>query len=66
MNTHSPQQALQYADTVLLLDHGTIKHWGKPDNILTTPNIAKLYGTPLEIIETTIANGDARKVLVTI
>lgn len=65
MNTHSPQQALQYADKVILLDHGTIKQWGKPDDILNTSNVADLYGTPLEIIETTTTNGDKRKILVT-
>lgn len=66
MNTHSPQQVLQYADTVILLNNGTIKQWGKPNDILTTRNVADLYDTPLEIIETTITNGDTRKILVTI
>lgn len=66
MNTHSPQQVLQYADTVILLNRGTIIQWGKPEDILTTTSVADLYGTPLEIIETTITNGDTRKVLVTL
>jgi iron complex transport system ATP-binding protein len=66
MNTHSPQQVLQYADTVILLNNGTIKQWGKPNDILTTSNVADLYDTPLEIIEATMTNGDKRKVLVTI
>ncbi len=66
MNTHSPQQVLQYADTAILLDKGSIKQWGNPNDILTTTNVANLYDTSLEIIETTITNGDTRKILVTI
>ena len=66
INTHSPQQVLQYADNVITLDDGTIKHWGNPDDILTTSNITELYQTSLEIIETRTTKGNIRKVLVTI
>jgi iron complex transport system ATP-binding protein len=66
MNTHSPQQALQYADVVMLLNKGKIEQCGNPDDILHTSAISELYGTPLEITETCTASGSKRKVLITL
>ncbi len=66
MNTHAPQQALQYADQVMLLNNGKIEQCGGPDEILHSSVVSELYATPLEITEVLTASGDRRKVLITI
>ena len=64
MNTHSPQQALQYADVVILLKDGRISESGNPYKILQTKTISDLYDAPLEIIEACTSLGDKRKILI--
>ena len=64
MNTHSPQQALQYADSVLMLRNGTVAEKGSPEEVLDSGTISQLYGTPLDIIETCTSTGDKRKILI--
>lgn len=66
MNTHSPQQAMQYADEVVLLNNCTISHKGKPEEILHAHTVTNLYNTPMEIIETLTSSGDKRRVLITV
>ena len=66
MNTHSPQQALQYANWVVLLNNGKIEQYGKPVDILHTSAVSELYSTPLEIAEAVTTSGDKRKVLITL
>lgn len=64
MNTHSPQQVLRYADTVILLKDQGVVGMGKPSEVLTTGTVTELYNTPLEIIDTVSQSGDKRKVLI--
>jgi ABC-type cobalamin/Fe3+-siderophores transport system ATPase subunit len=66
MNTHSPQQAMQYADKVVLLNNGSLSHKGKPEEVLHSHTVSNLYNTPMEFIETFTSSGDKRKVLVNI
>lgn len=66
MNTHAPQQAIEYADRVMLLNNGTIEQCGNPDEILHSSVVSRLYSTRLEIAETYTASGDKRKVLITL
>lgn len=66
MNTHSPQQAMQYADEVVLLNDGTITHIGKPEEVLLANVVSDLYNTPMEIVETVTSSGDKRRVLITV
>jgi iron complex transport system ATP-binding protein len=66
MNTHAPQQALQYANWVMLLNNGKIEQCGTPDEILHSSVVSELYATPLEITETHTASGNKRKVLITL
>jgi iron complex transport system ATP-binding protein len=66
MNTHSPQQAMQYADKVVLLRNGAISHKGKPEEVLQANTVTDLYNTPMEIVETTTSAGDKRRVLISV
>jgi iron complex transport system ATP-binding protein len=66
MNTHSPQQAMQYADEVVLLKEGAVSHKGKPEEVLHAHTITELYNTPMEIVETYTSAGEKRKVLITV
>ncbi len=64
MNIHSPQQALQYADSVILLKDGKLSASGSPYDVLRTETISDLYNAPLEIVETYTSKGEKRKVLI--
>ena len=66
MNTHSPQQAMQYADKVVLLNNGTVSHKGNPEDVLHAHTVTDLYNTPMEIVETFTSFGDKRRVLITV
>ena len=66
MTTHSPEQARQFADKVIMLKNRTVFKTGSPDEILNSSILSELYNTPIEMAETTISNGKKRKLLVTI
>jgi ABC-type cobalamin/Fe3+-siderophores transport system ATPase subunit len=66
MNTHSPQQAMQYADKVVLLNDGTVSDTGKPDEVLHAHTVSDLYNTPMEIVETFTSAGNKRRVLIAV
>ena len=36
--THDPEEALTLSDKVLIVNNGTISHFGKPDEIIQTPD----------------------------
>ncbi len=66
MNTHTPEQALDYADKVVLLKDGKVFRHGTPDEILKSGTLTDLYNTPVELVDAIISNGEKRKLLVTI
>lgn len=66
MNTHAPQQALQYADRVILLNNGSMEKFGKPSEVLHADIISELYSTPVEIVEMNTSGGERRKVMITL
>lgn len=66
MNTHSPQQVMEYADEVVLLNEGTVSHKGKPEEVLNAHTVSDLYNTPMEIVEAHTSLGNKRKVLLTV
>lgn len=66
MNTHSPQQVMQYADEVVMLNNGSISHMGKPNEVLHDNTVSDLYNTPMEIVETLTRAGEKRRVLITV
>lgn len=66
MNTHSPEQALQYADTLIMLQDGGVAKSGSPDEVIKSEVVSQLYNTPIELVEAFTSTGESRKVLLTI
>ena len=66
MNTHLPEQALQFADKVILLKQGQVSNIGAPHQVLHSDSLSDLYNTPIELIETLTSKGESRQLLVTL
>jgi len=62
MNTHCPEQALNFADQVILLQNNEIKATGCPNEVLDSMTISELYGTQIELFSACTSNGIKRKV----
>lgn len=54
MSTHSPQHVLTYADRLLALSEGRLICEGKPGEVLDAKLMQKLYGIPVQIIDTPV------------
>lgn len=50
VSSHSPNDALSYADNVLLLSGGWVIAHGKPQETLTEPLLSSVYGIQTEVI----------------
>ena len=50
ISTHAPNDALAYADNVLLLSGGWVTEYGTPGQTLTEPLLSKVYGIRTEVI----------------
>jgi len=50
ISSHSPNDALSYADNVLLLSGGWVIDHGKPQQTLTEPLLSSVYGIQTEVI----------------
>ena len=50
VSTHAPNEALSYADRVLLLNGGWVTESGPPKAILTEPVLSSVYGISTEVI----------------
>jgi iron complex transport system ATP-binding protein len=50
ISSHSPNDALAYADNVLLLNGGWVTDYGPPKQTLTEPMISSVYGIKTEVI----------------
>lgn len=48
-STHDPNQALRYADTILLLENGHLT-CGPPEQILTEAKLSALYSMPIKVV----------------
>ena len=48
---HDLNQALQYADRVLMLKNGHMHAIGLPENVLTEQAIHEAFGLPVQIIQ---------------
>ncbi len=66
MNTHSPQQALQFADNLVMLKKGGVAHVGMPSEILQPDTLSELYKIPVELVEAQTSTGESRKILLTL
>ena len=65
MNTHTPEQALNYADQVILLKDGKIRETGNPAQIMDSKLISEIYSTCIELVSARTENGMIRKVCIT-
>lgn len=52
MILHDLNQAMQFSDQVVLLNHGQIKAQGKADEVITQPLISHNFAINCEIVET--------------
>lgn len=50
-STHSPEQAFLYADQAAVLLNGTIRAFGRPQEVLTEPLLSEVYGIPVSLYE---------------
>ena len=50
ISSHAPNDALAYADQVLLLSGGWVTDYGKPQETLTEPLLSSVYGIQAEVI----------------
>jgi iron complex transport system ATP-binding protein len=50
ISSHSPNDALTYADNVLLISGGWVIDYGKPQETLTEPLLSSVYGIQTEVI----------------
>ena len=50
ISSHSPNDALSYADNVILLNGGWVTEYGPPKQTLTEPMISSVYGIKTEVI----------------
>ncbi len=64
MNTHSPEQALHYADKVIMLKNGTVSSIGNTEDVLKAEALSDLYNTPIELVEASTSSGEIKKLLV--
>jgi iron complex transport system ATP-binding protein len=64
MNTHDPDQALNYADKVIMLQDGKIMVCGEPKNVINSNTISKLYDTDIEIISAITQSGECKTVCI--
>lgn len=63
LSTHTPEHALRFGHTVLILQEGTVQAYGPPKEVLTAQRIHELYGIPVEIPHISL-NGDSVPVVV--
>lgn len=57
MTTHYPDHALSYGNQVAILNHGTLEHTGKPQEVVTPETLRELYGLNVKIIHDEHING---------
>ncbi|MFN2304222.1 MAG: ATP-binding cassette domain-containing protein [Anaerolineales bacterium] len=50
ISSHNPNDALTYADVVMLINHGWIIETGIPQNILTASLLSSVYGVKTKVI----------------
>lgn len=50
ISSHAPNDALTYADQVLLLSDGWVTNYGLPETTLTEPLLSSVYGIQTEVI----------------
>lgn len=49
-STHDPNQALACADQVAMLRDGKLVRYGKPDTVVTSEHLRRLYGVDVDVV----------------
>ncbi|MGH8729787.1 MAG: ABC transporter ATP-binding protein [Burkholderiales bacterium] len=49
-SSHDPDQALRHADSVLMLLEGNVIYSGRPDDVITSSNLRRVYGVDVEVV----------------
>jgi iron complex transport system ATP-binding protein len=52
MSSHQPDQALRWCDRAVLLHEGRVLSDGPPRDVITADRLSRLYGVPMQVIET--------------
>lgn len=60
-STHNPEQALMYADTILILDDGVSEFVDNPESLLYSSRLSELYGRELYL--SVIDTGSNRRIV---
>ena len=63
-STHHPDHALRIADSVLMLKAGQLVASGGTAETVTSANLTRLYGRPVEVVEVRLADGTPRRTCV--
>ena len=66
MNTHNPDQVLNYSDKVILLKNGKVFKTGKPEQVMSSEIISGIYNTPVELVSAKTGNGTTRRICITL
>jgi iron complex transport system ATP-binding protein len=61
MTSHAPNQALDGADSVVLLRQGRVVSVGRPEDVITSEALSDLYGVDIAVVEVP-GTGERRKV----
>ena len=64
MVTHDPDHALFCSDRVIMMEAGQVIGDGKPEDIITTENLRRIYGTESYVTDVTVASGETVRVCV--
>ena len=64
MVTHDPGHAFFCADTVIMMEAGTILGTGTAEEIITEPNLKRIYGHDVCVSEVTLPTGETTRVCV--
>ena len=64
MVTHDPDHALFCSDRVIMMEAGQVIGDGLPEDIITTDNLRRIYGTESYVTDVTVASGETVRVCV--
>ena len=64
MVTHDPGHALSCADRVIMMEAGRVIGDGTPEQVITTENLRRIYGTESYVVDVALADGEMARVCV--
>lgn len=64
LSTHAPDYPFTKNDKLLILKKGSVVDFGNAEEVLTSENLEKAYGVPMDILEAVDRNGKKRRMCV--